>query len=88
MVDAGLEEVARPILDDLVGQVDAFRLEEWEGADIVAPALALLYRCVDRLDGDTDTRRALYLRVCRLDPLAAMRFAPGAAEAEPDVAEP
>lgn len=74
MIEAGLEGVARPILEDLVAQVDTYKLEEWESPDVVSRPLALLWRCIDRLDGDSDMKQSLYLRVCRLDPLAAMSF--------------
>lgn len=82
MVEAGLEHVARPILEDLDKQVTEFKLEDWESPDVVARPLALLWRVIDRLEGETEAKHALYLRVCRLDPLAAMGFgSSGSAEA-------
>ncbi len=74
MVSTGLEPVAMPILQELVEQVEKHNLEEWESGETVARALGLLWKCMTKLDYDYDTRQQLYLRVCRLDPLAAMRF--------------
>jgi type VI secretion system protein ImpA len=75
MVDADLATVAKPILEELVAQIDAHKLEEWEAGELVARPLALLYRCLDQLGTDAALKEALYLRVCRLDPLQAISFA-------------
>jgi hypothetical protein len=77
MVESGHHTVAQPILEELLGNVEAHRLEEWESGDVVARPLALLYRCLERTDGDPSMRQALYLRICRLDPVQAMGFAQG-----------
>jgi len=80
MVESGLEVVAVPILRELLEQIDRHSLEEWEAGETVAQPLGLLYRCLQKLDGDSSTAEELYLRVCRLDPLQAIRFtnsAPG-----------
>ena len=74
MVEAGHHAVAQPILEELLAHLDAHRLEEWESGDVVARPLALLYRCLERTDGDPAVRQALYLRICRLDPLQAIGF--------------
>jgi len=81
MVDAGLEAVALPILQEMAEQVDRHELESWESGETVANALGLLYRCMTRLNEDDGTREALYLRVCRLDPIQAIRFTSPAAPA-------
>jgi type VI secretion system protein ImpA len=77
MVDANHHAVAQPILEELVTHVEAHKLEEWEAGDTVARPLALLYRCLERADADAGARQALYLRICRLDPLQAIGFANG-----------
>jgi type VI secretion system protein ImpA len=77
MVDAGHHVVAQPILEELLSSVESHRLEEWEAGDVVARPLALLYRCLEKADGDFGTRNALYLRICRLDPLQAIGFSNG-----------
>jgi type VI secretion system protein ImpA len=79
MVDAGLDAVARPILEEMVALIQKHELEEWEDGETVAQPLGLLYRALGRLDGDSSTRQELYLRVCRLDPIQAMKFANPAA---------
>jgi type VI secretion system protein ImpA len=75
MVEAGLIPVARPILEELVTAIDNHKLEEWEAGELVAQPLALLYKCLERMDADAGTRESLYLRICRLDPLQAIGFA-------------
>jgi type VI secretion system protein ImpA len=77
MVDAGHEAVAKPLLEELIGSIEAHKLEEWEAGDLIAQPLALLYRCLDKLNGDSETKQGLYLRICRLDPLQAISFANG-----------
>ncbi len=77
MVGAGLEVVALPILNELLEQVEAHKLEDWEAGDLVARPLGLMYRCLAKLGGDAGTKDALYHRICRLDPLQAIAF-PGA----------
>ncbi len=77
MVGAGLEPVAMPILKELLEQIDAHRLEDWEAGDLVARPMGLMYRCLDKLGGDAAGKDELYRRICRLDPLQAMGF-PGA----------
>lgn len=77
MVDANHHAVAQPILEELLTHVESHRLEEWEAGEVVARPLALLYRCLEKADGDSTTRQALYLRICRLDPLQAISFANG-----------
>jgi type VI secretion system protein ImpA len=75
MVHAGLESVAVPILEEMLARADAHKLEEWEAGDVVAQPLALLYRCLGALGGDPAVRQALYLRLCRLDPVRAIALA-------------
>ncbi|HEY0037268.1 MAG TPA: type VI secretion system domain-containing protein, partial [Longimicrobium sp.] len=72
MVDSGLEAVAVPILRELLEQVQKYSLEEWEAGEVVAHPIGLLYRCLGTLGDGAGEREALYLRVCRLDPLRAI----------------
>lgn len=74
MLDHGLAPVARPILRDMLTQVDEHRLEEWESGEMVARALGLLYRAIEILGDDEGNMQELYLRVCRLDPMQAITF--------------
>jgi type VI secretion system protein ImpA len=74
MVGAGHHAVAQPILEELIASVEMHKLEDWESGDVVARPLALLYRCLEKSEADFGTRNALYLRICRLDPLQAIGF--------------
>ena len=69
MVSRGEMVVARPILDELLKEVDQHNLEDWEAGEIVARPLGLLYRCLDPSEGPI--RQQIYQRICRLDPLLA-----------------
>jgi type VI secretion system protein ImpA len=74
MVDTGREAVAMPILEQLVQEIDNHSLDAWESGETVARPLGLLYRCMRRIEGDSSTSQALYLRICRLDPLQAIKL--------------
>jgi type VI secretion system protein ImpA len=75
MVGAGLESVAKPILEELMVQIETHKLDEWESGELIAQPMALLFRCLERIDGDPVFKQALYLRICRLDPRQAIGFA-------------
>jgi type VI secretion system protein ImpA len=75
MVDAGHEAVAMPILEQLIADIETHKLEEWEAGELVAAPMALLYRVLQKTEGDPGTRQSLYLRICRLDPIQAISFA-------------
>ncbi|MFI5311591.1 MAG: type VI secretion system protein TssA [Gemmatimonadales bacterium] len=74
MVDSGLDAIAQPILEDMLKMIEAHKLEEWEVGTMVAQPITLMFRCLERLNGDATERQALYLRLCRLDPLTALEF--------------
>ena len=84
MVGSGLEAVALPMLRELLEQIEAHRLEEWEAGETVAHPLGLLHRCATRLDSDEVDRRDLYMRICRLDPVQAIRLGEAPAVNEGD----
>jgi hypothetical protein len=69
MVERGEVSVARPILDELLQEIDEHNLEDWEAGDVVAKPLGLLFRCLDPTEGPL--RQQIYERICRLDPLLA-----------------
>src|SRR3989442_911345 len=71
MVDTGLEAVALPILKELLEQIEAHKLEDWEAGDAVARPMGLLWRCLGKLGGGGDMKDNLYKQICRPDPLHA-----------------
>ena len=77
MVDAGFMQVAQPILQELMADIETHKLDEWEAGDLVARPMALMYRCLGKLDGDSSMRQDLYTRIARLDPLQAIGFGQG-----------
>lgn len=77
MVQQGMEGVALPILREMMDQVERHQLEDWEAGDTVARTMALLYKCMDRLQEDPAVKQELYLRICRLDPMQGMSLDSG-----------
>jgi type VI secretion system protein ImpA len=69
---AGHQEIAYPILQELAQEVENRRLEDWEAPETVAHALALLYRCMHKMDVSPEDKQKIYSRVCRLDPVQAL----------------
>jgi type VI secretion system protein ImpA len=68
----GHQALAHAILEELAASIDQHRLEEWEAADVVAHPLAMLYQCLEKLDGDPAVKQRLYARISRLDPVRAL----------------
>jgi type VI secretion system protein ImpA len=66
------EPIAFPILKDLAAEIERRKLEDWEAPDLLAHPLALLYRCLSRVEGGQEESQKLYSWLCRLDPLAAL----------------
>lgn len=69
---AGHDKVAFPVLEELVKEIDERKLEDWEAGDVIAPPLALLLRCLDAAGAGGEARDAVFARLCRIDPIAAM----------------
>jgi type VI secretion system protein ImpA len=70
-VSSGHQTIAFPILQDLAGEIERRKLEDWEEPEMVAHPLVMLYKCLDR-DAAPDDRQKLYAWICRLDPLQAL----------------
>ena len=70
-VSTGHRTIAFPILQDLAGEIERRKLEDWEAPEVVAQPLALLYQCYER-DASPEDRQKLYSWICRLDPLQAL----------------
>ncbi|HKW98165.1 MAG TPA: type VI secretion system protein TssA [Bryobacteraceae bacterium] len=71
-MSTGHEAIAYPILNEMADEIELRKLEDWEASEVVAHPLALLYRCMNQLDGDAELKRKLYARLCRLDPVQAL----------------
>jgi type VI secretion system protein ImpA len=71
-MSTGHEAIAYPILNDVSDEIERRKLDEWEPSEVVAHPLALLFRCMNQLDGDAEAKRKLYARICRLDPVQAL----------------
>jgi type VI secretion system protein ImpA len=71
-VSAGQGKVALPVLEELVKEIDQRQLEAWEASEMIAPPLALLLRCLDTSENGGNVREAVFARLCRIDPTAAM----------------
>jgi type VI secretion system protein ImpA len=69
------EQLALPILEELLETIDSHRLDTWEAADSVAHPLTLLYRCLDKAGTEPALKQRIYARICRLDPMQALHFA-------------
>jgi len=69
---AGYESVAWPILQELAQEIEQRKLEEWEAPEVVAHPLTLLFRCLSKLDRDSEEKQRIYARICRLDPMQAL----------------
>jgi type VI secretion system protein ImpA len=74
-ISTGHEEIAFPILQELAGEIERRKLEDWEASDLLAQPLALLYKCLANHDGDSGERQKLYSWICRLDPMQALNVA-------------
>ena len=69
---AGETAIALPILEELAGESERRKLEEWEPPDVIAQALSLLYRSMDKNNSSAEEKQKVYGRVCRLDPVEAL----------------
>lgn len=66
------DAVAYPILKELERELTERKLEEWESPSLAARPLALLYRCINRLQVDTGILEELHVRICKLDVAQAL----------------
>jgi len=66
------QNIAQPILDDLVATIENHKLDDWEDPGLVASALATIMKLSQRIQGDNAQRQRLFERICRLDPAQAI----------------
>lgn len=87
MVDSGMGTVALPILEEMAQLIEHHHLEDWEEAEIVARALALLYRSRLASGEEAYAVQDLYQQVCRLDPIEGMKLSSQGASSGSSYAE-
>ena len=64
--------VAYPVLRDLSIEMERRSLETWEAAEMLSAPLSLLLKCLDQRNASEQDREAIFERLCRLDPQAAL----------------
>ncbi|MCC7157755.1 MAG: type VI secretion system protein TssA [Bryobacterales bacterium] len=64
------ERLAQNVLEELAEQIDAHKLQDWETTDVIGAVWLRLYRVYKQ--ASDDRAKALYLRLCRLDPWQAL----------------
>lgn len=69
---SGHNAIAYPVLKDLAAEIERRNLEDWEPADTIAHPLALLFRCMAKMDISAEEKQKIYGMVCRLDPVQAL----------------
>ncbi len=69
---ADQDPVAYPILMELAQEIERRNLDTWESGEMLAHPLSLLLTCLDRRQGPAEHKEAVFERLCRLDPQAAM----------------
>jgi type VI secretion system protein ImpA len=53
-------------------EIERRGLETWESGEMLAHPLSLLLQCLDQRKGSPEEKEALFERLCRLDPQAAL----------------
>lgn len=72
----GRPGMARNILEEVVKEVESRKLEEWESSETLAQPLTLYYQSLGNSEEDTQRKRDLYAKICRLDPSQALSISP------------
>jgi type VI secretion system protein ImpA len=72
LMSIGKESVAYPILKELAQEILDKKLEAWEAHSLVARPLALLYKCIAKLQVDVAQMEDLHTRICKLDVAQAL----------------
>jgi type VI secretion system protein VasJ len=74
-LQGGKPEIGRPILEQLVSEIQSRKLEDWEPS-LLASALSSLLACHRALGSDFDKSeiRQLCDQLCQLDPAAAIKW--------------
>jgi type VI secretion system protein ImpA len=72
-VEAGNDAIAQPLIDDIAALIETHKLDDWEDSEMVAAALDTIMRVSRRVQDNAGERQKLFERVCRLDPVRALR---------------
>jgi type VI secretion system protein ImpA len=72
-VEAGKDAIAQPLIDDIAALIETHKLDDWEDSEMVAAALDTVMRVSKRVQDNAGERQKLFERVCRLDPVRALR---------------
>ena len=72
-VEAGNDAIVQPMIEDVAQALEAHKLDDWEDRETVAEALVLIMRTSKKVQADGNERQRLFERVCRLDPVRALR---------------
>jgi type VI secretion system protein ImpA len=72
-VEAGHEAIVQPMIDDVAEALETHKLDDWEDRETVADALVLIMKTSKKVQADSSQRQRLFERVCRLDPVRALR---------------
>ena len=72
-VEAGNDAIAQPLIDDIAAAIEAHKLDDWEDSEMVAAALDTVMRISKKVQENAGERQKLFERVCRLDPVRALR---------------
>jgi type VI secretion system protein ImpA len=71
-VAAGKDAIAQPLLDDVTAMIETHKLDSWEDPEQVASDLLKLMRNSRKLQDSFEDKRAMFERICRLDPVQAL----------------
>lgn len=74
LMEAHHEAIARAILEELVSEIEALKLGDWESPNVVIEPFALLLECLVKLERSSDERLKVYDRICQIDPAQALAF--------------
>lgn len=76
---AGRPDLARPIIEELYGLMEALQLERWESPLWIAEVLEAYYLCLQAgglRECDQELSQALFRRICSLDVTKALPYRP------------
>jgi len=70
---AGKDAIAQPLLEDIAAMIENHKLDAWEDPELVAGDLLKLMRYSKKIQGSAGDKQKMFERICRLDPVQALR---------------